>query len=78
MERRRRWSLEEKRQIIEETYLSGGSVSQVERKYDITPSQLFYWRRRMEQGALKGISTEEELAMKEIICNPTAGRNTEI
>lgn len=64
VERRRRWSLEEKRQIIEETYLSGGSVSQVARKYDITPSQLFYWRRRMEQGALKGISTEEELVPK--------------
>ena len=64
VERRRRWSLEEKRQIIEETYLRGGSVSQVARKYDITPSQLFYWRRRMEQGALKGISTEEELVPK--------------
>ena len=61
VERRRRWSIEEKRQIIEETYLPGSSVSQVARKYGITPSQLFYWRRRMEQGALKGISTEEDL-----------------
>ena len=53
VERRRRWTVDEKRQIIEETYLCGSSVSQVARKYDITPSQLFYWRRRMEQGALK-------------------------
>jgi transposase len=64
VERKRRWSLEDKRQIIEETYIPGASVSQVARKYDIYPSQLFYWRRRMEQGALKGISTEEELVPK--------------
>lgn len=64
VERRRRWAVEEKRQIVEETYLPGGSVSQVARRYDINPSQLFYWRRRMEQGALKGISTEEELVPK--------------
>lgn len=64
VERRRKWSVEEKRQIIEETYQKGSSVSQVARKYDITPSQLFYWRRMMEQGALKGISSQEELVPK--------------
>jgi transposase len=63
-ERRRKWSLGEKRQIIEETYQTGASVSQVSRKYGITPSQLFYWRRRMEEGALKGISTQEDLVPK--------------
>ncbi len=64
VERRRKWSLDEKRQIIEETYLPGYSVSQVARKYGITPSQLFYWRRMMEEGALKGISSQEELVPK--------------
>jgi transposase len=63
-ERRRKWSVEEKRQIIEETYRPGMSVSQVARKYDITPSQLFYWRRTMEEGALKGISCGEEVVAK--------------
>jgi len=63
-ERRRKWSVGEKRQIIEETYQLGSSVSQVARKYDITPSQLFYWRRMMEQGAIKGISSQEELVPK--------------
>lgn len=61
VERRRNWSVDEKRQMIEETYHVGASVSQVARKYGINPSQLFYWRRRMEQGALKGISCEEDL-----------------
>lgn len=64
VERRRRWSLEEKKQIIEETYQNGQSVSQVARRYGITPSQLFAWRRQMEQGALQGISSGEELVPK--------------
>lgn len=64
VERRRKWSVEEKRQIIEETYQKGSSVSQVARKYGITPSQLFYWRRMMESGAIKGISSGEELVPK--------------
>jgi transposase len=64
VERRRRWSLEEKKQIIEETYQSGQSVSQVARKYGITPSQLFAWRRNMENGALQGINSGEELVPK--------------
>jgi transposase len=64
VERRRKWSVGEKRQIIEETYQAGSSVSQVARKYGITPSQLFYWRRMMESGAMKGISSGEELVPK--------------
>lgn len=64
VERRRRWSLEEKKQIIEKTYQEGQSVSQIARRYDITPSQLFAWRRQMEQGALQGISSREELVPK--------------
>ena len=63
-EKRRRWSVVKKRQIIEETYRPGQSVSQLARKYDITPSQLFYWRRTMEEGALKGISCGEEVVAK--------------
>lgn len=63
-ERRRKWSIKEKRQIIEETYRPGMSVSQVARKYGIMPSQLFYWRRTMEEGALKGIACGEEVVAK--------------
>ena len=64
VERRRRWSVEEKRKIIQETYQAGMSLSKVARKYGITPSQLFYWRRTMEEGALTGIRCQEELVPK--------------
>ena len=60
-ERRRRWAPEEKRAMVQETYQPGLSVSIIARKYGIFPSQLFYWRRLMENGALKGIESREEV-----------------
>jgi transposase len=56
---RRRWTPHEKRVIVEETYQPGYSVSYVARKYGIPASQLFYWRRHMESGALTAVGAEE-------------------
>jgi len=61
VERRRRWAPAEKKAIVDETYLPGMSVSAVARKYGIPPSQVFYWRRRMEDGALTGVGSEERV-----------------
>lgn len=61
VERRRRWAPEEKRAMVQEIYQPGLSVSIIARKYGIFPSQLFYWRRLMENGALKGIESREEV-----------------
>jgi transposase len=63
-EKRRRWSAHEKRTIVEETYQPGMSVSYIARKHGISPSQVFYWRRHMESGALAGLDFEEELFPK--------------
>ena len=57
--KRRRWAPIEKRQIVQETYQEGVTVSYVARKHGIPPSQLFYWRKMMESGALTSIKTEE-------------------
>ena len=64
VERRRRWSLEEKHSIIQETYIPGMSLSFVARKYDINPSKLFTWRRLMEEAGLEGIRSEKGVASK--------------
>ena len=45
-ERRRRWSEEEKLQLVEEACRPGHSVSQVARQRGINASQLFAWRRQ--------------------------------
>ena len=55
VQRRRRWSTEEKVRIVEETYLPGNSVSLVARHHGIAANQLFTWRRLMAQGALDGL-----------------------
>jgi transposase len=75
-ERKRRWSPAEKQSIVSETYQPGFTVSQVARKYDIPPSQLFYWRRRLEEGGLVAVGSEEKVvpesevkALKERIRN---------
>jgi transposase len=47
--RRRRFSAEEKRKIVEEAVAPGQSVSAVSRRYGISPSMLFRWRRLAEE-----------------------------
>jgi transposase len=54
-ERRRRWSEEEKLQLVEEACRPGNSVSQVARQRGINTSQLFGWRR---QALAKGLLTD--------------------
>ena len=44
VERRRRWSLEEKQQLVAATPERGGSVSAVAREAGIHPGQLYGWR----------------------------------
>ena len=46
VERRRRWSKDEKARIVEETLLPGAVVSEVARRHDVAQSLLFAWRRR--------------------------------
>ncbi len=61
IERRRRWTPEEKVRIVEETYLPGMSVSYVARRHGIGPGQMFTWRRLMAQGALTSAAAGEEV-----------------
>jgi transposase-like protein len=45
VQRRRRWSAEEKARIVQETYAPGMSVSLVARQHGIARNQVFTWRR---------------------------------
>jgi transposase len=42
---RRRWSLDDKARIVEETLAPGAVVSEVARRHGLTPQQVFSWRR---------------------------------
>ena len=59
VQRRRRWSVTEKIEIVEETEQPGMSVSYVARKHDISPSLLFKWRKLYHDGALTAIDANE-------------------
>ena len=50
---RRQYTIEEKRQIVQETHVRGASVAVVARRHDLNPNQVFAWRRLYRQGLLK-------------------------
>jgi transposase len=53
VERRRRWSSEEKLQILREASAPGSSVGAVARRHDICRSQIYQWRRAFRSGQLR-------------------------
>ncbi|MEO5325208.1 transposase [Mesorhizobium sp. CC13] len=48
---RRRWSADERAQILEESLAPGAVVSAVARRHGLTPQQLFTWRREARKRA---------------------------
>ena len=46
-ERRRRWSEDQKRAIVAESLVPGAVVSDVARRADIGPGQLYRWRKEL-------------------------------
>jgi transposase len=61
VQRRRRWSAEEKVAIVQETYAPGMSVSIVARRHGVAPNQVFSWRRLYSEGALSAVGAGEEV-----------------
>ena len=61
VQRRRRWTGQEKKRIVEEAEQPGMSVSFVARKYGIHPNQLFSWRRLAHEGAFTAVRAGEEV-----------------
>jgi transposase len=60
-ERRRRWSVAEKLEMVAETREPGVTVGLVARRHGVSPNQLFTWWRLAEQGALTATRAEEEV-----------------
>ena len=60
-ERRRRFTAEQKKQIVEEGMQPSSSISAAARKYGISPSLAFTWKRLMEKGQLTAVGHEEEV-----------------
>jgi transposase len=56
VERRRRWSDDEKMRIIAETLAPGAKVAAVARRHGVSPSLLFFWRRQARTVAKNDIT----------------------
>lgn len=59
--RRRSWTWDEKRRIVEESLQAGASIAEVARRHELNANLLFTWRRKM------GIEPTEQPAPMEIV-----------
>jgi transposase len=59
--KRRYFSLEEKQRLLAEANSAGESISSVARRYGLSPSLLFRWRRLMDEGAVTGLDWGEQV-----------------
>lgn len=53
VERRRRWSLEEKIRIVAETEQPGFGIAEIARRYEISRGLLWNWRNQVRRGVLR-------------------------
>ena len=59
VERRRKWSAQEKAAIVAECLAEGAVVSEVARRHGLNPQQVFGWRARMRE-AVRGLASSSE------------------
>ena len=59
VQRRRRWTPEQKLEIVKQTNEPGSSVSMVARQFGISAAQLFQWRKAYLQGSLMAVGANE-------------------
>lgn len=58
-ERPRRWSLQDKLQMVRESHEPGNSVSMVARRHEVNPNQRYQWRKLHQAGALSAVCAGE-------------------
>jgi transposase len=52
--KRRKYSIVEKRRIVEESFEHGASVARIARAHGVNANQVFTWRRQYQRGLLGG------------------------
>jgi len=64
IQRRRRWSVDQKLAILAEAGQPGMSISYVARRHGIAPSLVFGWRRRMAEGGKEAVRADDEVVAR--------------
>jgi transposase len=64
VQRRRRYTAEQKMAFVQEATQPGMTISYVGRRHGIAPSLIFGWRRRMSEGGKEAIRADDEVVSK--------------
>ena len=64
IQRRRRYTAEQKMAFVREAMQPGMTISYVARRHGISPSLIFGWRRRMSEGGKEAIRADDEVVAK--------------
>lgn len=59
--RRRRFTTAQKKALLQEAEQPGNSISMVARRYGLSPSLMFRWKKMEKQGALAGLEADERV-----------------
>ncbi len=71
VERRRRWSAEQKLQVARASWEPGARVADVARRFDVTRQQVYDWRAAARRGAFAGLGAAA--CFVEVIAAPAYG-----
>jgi len=67
--RRRLWTAEEKRRIVEQTLSSDSSVAVVARQHGVNANQVFYWRKLYRAGQLGNNERPQDVRLLPVSVN---------
>ena len=76
-ERRRRWSNEERRRILEEAFAPGACVAQVARRHDVSTALVYTWRRKLSAAFVASQEADgfiEAVVLEDKSSMPTPGQ----
>jgi transposase len=61
IQRRRRWTIQEKLELVKRSFEPGMTVSYVAREAGVAASQLFQWRKAYVEGGLVAVGSNEQV-----------------
>jgi transposase len=64
IQRRRRYSVDQKLMVLQEAAQPGMTISYVGRRHGISPSLIFGWRRRMTEGGKEAIRADDAVVAR--------------
>jgi transposase len=72
--RRRRWAVETKRRIAEESFEGSASVAELSQKYGVNANQIFQWRKRYREGNSTSTNLLPVTVMREMVVEAESPR----